>query len=118
MQKRVAFLKKVRDELKLENLDIIGRNIGLDFHYPVQGVITRAVEDTRNTLGNVMNCLQTGGRVYLMKGPNVGPEIRLAKKAWGDFYNLVEDISYKIPETPHERRLLVYQKIKHRDEES
>jgi 16S rRNA (guanine527-N7)-methyltransferase len=115
VQRRVNFLKKVRDELKLEGLEIIGRNVNSDFLYPVQGVITRAVEDTRNTLGNVMNCLQTGGRVYLMKGPNVDPEIAMAQKIWGEYYRLEKDKAYTLPNTPHNRRLLVYQKIKHKE---
>lgn len=113
VQKRVSFLKKVRDELKLENLEIIGRNVNQDFHYPVEGVITRAVEDARNTLGNVMNCLQTGGCVYLMKGPNVDPEIKTALKVWKDYYKLEKDKAYELPNTPHQRRLLVFRKIKH-----
>lgn len=116
VQKRVSFLKKVRDELGLQNLDIIGRNVTEDFKYPVEGVITRAVEDTRNTLGNVMNCLQTGGCVYLMKGPNVDPEIDVAKRVWGEFYQLEKDKHYQLPDTPHERRLLVYRKIKHKED--
>ena len=87
-----------------------------DFHYPVNGVVTRAVEDARNTLGNVMNCLQTGGKVYLMKGPNVGSEISVALKHWGEFYKLSQDVAYKLPQTPHERRLIVFQKIRHREE--
>jgi 16S rRNA (guanine527-N7)-methyltransferase len=118
VQKRVSFLKQVRDDLGLENLDIIGRNVNADFHYPVEGVITRAVEDTRNTLGNVMNCLQTGGCVYLMKGPNVDPEIKVAEKIWGDYYKLEKDKAYSLPQTPHQRRLLVYRKLKHKEMES
>lgn len=116
VQKRVNFLKTVRDELKLENLEIIGRNVGSDFHYPVQGVITRAVEDARNTLGNVMNCLQIGGCVYLMKGPNVDPEIEAALKVWGDYYQLEKDKAYSLPNTPHDRRLIVFRKTAHKEE--
>ena len=112
VQRRVEFLKHVREQLKLENLPIIGRNINLEFFYPVQGVITRAVEDARNTLGNVVNCLQTGGSVYLMKGPNCGPEIEMALEAWGEYFKLTDDISYSLPKTPHERRLLVFEKLK------
>ena len=115
VQKRVSFLKKVREELKLENLDIIGRNVNDDFCYPVQGVITRAVEDSRNTLRNVMSCLQTGGCVYLMKGPNVDPEIKVALTEWKGYYELEKDHSYEIPETPHKRRLLVFRKTKHKE---
>lgn len=112
VQKRVEFLKKVRDEMKLEQLDIIGRNINPFFMYPVQGVITRAVEDIRNTLNNVKSCLQTDGKVYFMKGPGVDPEIKLAAQELGDIYELEEDHHYFLPETKHERRLLVYRKVK------
>jgi 16S rRNA (guanine527-N7)-methyltransferase len=112
VQKRVEFLKSVRSELGLEKLPIIGRNVNSEFFYPVQGVITRAVEDARNTLGNVLNCVQTGGRVYLMKGPNCAPEIPMALDAWGEFFMLEKDIAYEIPKTPHQRRLLVFKKIK------
>jgi 16S rRNA (guanine527-N7)-methyltransferase len=115
VQKRVNFLKKVREQLELQNLEIIGRNVNESFLYPVEGVITRAVEDTSNTLGNVMNCLQVGGCVYLMKGPKVDPELKQAEKKWSDFYKLEKDKSYQLPNTPHERRLLVYRKIKHKE---
>lgn len=118
VQRRVNFLKKVRQDLGLQNLDIIGRNVDKDFVYPVQGVITRAVEDTRNTLGNVMNCLQTGGCVYLMKGPGVDPEIEVAENIWGEFYKLEKNKAYTLPNTTYERRLLVYRKIKHKDSDA
>jgi 16S rRNA (guanine527-N7)-methyltransferase len=112
VQRRVEFLKHVRQEMNLENLPIIGRNINPFFAYPVNGVITRAVEDIRNTLVNSMTCLQTGGCVYFMKGPNVDPEIPLAAKEVGEFFKLEKDIKYSLPHTSHERRLLVYRKIK------
>lgn len=115
VQRRVEFLKKVRENLELEGLDIIGRNVNSDFVYPVQGVITRAVEDARNTLANVMNCLQTGGCVYLMKGPNVDPEIEVALKEWGEYYKLEKNKSYVLPNTENERRLLVFRKMKHKE---
>jgi 16S rRNA (guanine527-N7)-methyltransferase len=112
VQRRVEFLKLVREDMKLEALPIIGRNINPYFAYPVQGVITRAVEDIRNTLTNVLTCLQTGGRVYFMKGPNVDPEIELAAKESGGYYQLIQNTAYDIPQTPHQRRLVVYEKIK------
>lgn len=113
VQKRVEFLKSVRSELGLEDgLDILGRNINGECFLPVQGVITRAVEDASNTLGNVIHTLQTGGRVYLMKGPNCSPEIPMALEKWGQYYRLEKDIAYSLEKTTHERRLLVFQKIK------
>lgn len=114
VQRRVEFLKHVRAEMNLQNLDILGRNINKDCVYPVQGAITRAVEDIGNTLSNVINCLQLGGRVYFMKGPGVDPEIAAAKTAWSEYYRLLEDTAYTLPQSPHERRLVVYEKIKHK----
>ncbi|MGZ3690583.1 MAG: 16S rRNA (guanine(527)-N(7))-methyltransferase RsmG, partial [Pseudobdellovibrio sp.] len=111
VQKRVEFLKTVREELKLENLDIIGRNINEYFVYPVQSVITRAVEDIPNTLRNVMSCLQEGGCVYFMKGPSVDPEIKMAEEL-REFYMLEQDIAYDLKHTENHRRLVVYRKIK------
>ena len=124
VQKRVDFLKQVRDEFGFPYgpgttetgpkapLDILGRNVNEECFVSVNGVITRAVEDASNTLGNVIHALQTGGRVYLMKGPNCGPEIQPALDKWGEYFELERDIAYSIENTPNERRLLVFKKIK------
>lgn len=112
VQRRVEFLKTVREELHLENLPIIGRNINPFFAYPMQSVITRAVEDVGNTLKNVSTCLQTGGRVYFMKGPNVQPELEALTPELQEHYILEKNIFYTLPKTPHERRLLVFKLIK------
>jgi 16S rRNA (guanine527-N7)-methyltransferase len=112
VQRRVEFLKDVREKMNLQELPIIGRNINPFFAYPVHGVITRAVEDIRNTLSNVLSCLQTGGRVYFMKGPNVDPEIPLAQKDFGEYFELDKDIAYELPHTPHKRRLVIFKKVK------
>jgi len=113
VQKRVEFLKKVRLELNLTNLDILGRNINSEFVYPVQGVISRAVEDLRNTLQNVLSCVQVGGHVYFMKGPGVDPEINMVKSSpIMKYYRLIEDVAYELPHTPHQRRLVIFEKIK------
>ncbi len=115
VQKRVEFLKQAREKMKLENLDILGKNITKEFVYPVGGVITRAVEDCRNTLANVIHCLQPHGKVFLMKGPNVEPEIDLALQEWGHYYELEKNIPYLLPHTPHERRLIVFRKIRSKE---
>lgn len=112
VQKRVEFLKQVREELNLDNLDIIGRNINEHFVYPVNGVITRAVEDISNTLRNTMSCLQLGGEVYFMKGPGVDPEIEMAVKNFSEYYELIHNIPYDLPKTENHRRLVVFRKIK------
>lgn len=112
VQKRVEFLKIARDRLELKNLEIIGRNINSQFDYPVNGVITRAVEEVKNTLKNVFSCLNVGGKVFLMKGPYCDPEIPPALSEWSEFYKLTDDIAYTLPETQYQRRLLVFEKIK------
>jgi 16S rRNA (guanine527-N7)-methyltransferase len=111
VQKRVEFLKTVRDELKLQNLDVVGRNINPHFYLPVKGVITRAVEDASNTIENTKSCLMVGGRIYLMKGPNCEPEIEMIQKQ-KQHYTLQADIKYMLPATDINRRLLVIEKIK------
>jgi 16S rRNA (guanine527-N7)-methyltransferase len=112
VQKRVAFLKTVREDLNLQNCDIIGRNINAYFEYPVFGVITRAVEDIRNTLNNTLSCLQVGGRAYFMKGPGVDPEIKMALEQFDGIFKLVQDTHYFLPKTQNERRLVVFEKVK------
>lgn len=112
VRRRVDFLKAAREELKLKNLDIVGRNIDHTFALPVEGVITRAVEDIGLTLGNISQCLNVGGRVFFMKGPNAGPEMEPALKKWGEFYELEKDIDYTLPNTPNARKLIIFRKIK------
>jgi 16S rRNA (guanine527-N7)-methyltransferase len=112
VRRRVDFLKAVRDEMGLKELQVVGRKIDDTFQLPVRGVITRALEDVGQTLQSVSQCLEVGGQVYLMKGPNVDPEIKQAVKRWGEFYALVEDHDYELPNTPHKRRLVVFRKLK------
>lgn len=115
VQKRVEFLKSARENLQLQELGIFGRNINNSFVYPVQGVITRAVEEIDNTLKNCIHSLQTGGEIYFMKGPKVGEEQNRISEEMKIYYKLEKDIEYQLPKTPHKRRLLVYKKIKSPD---
>ena len=75
-------------------------------------MITRALEDISGTLHNVSQCLEVGGQVYLMKGPNVDAEMKKAVLKWEPYYELSEDHTYTLPNSPHERRLVVFKKIK------
>lgn len=113
VQKRVEFLKTVRDQMALKNLDIIGRNINDTFVYPINGAITRAVEGMEHTLQSVINALQLGGEVYFMKGPNLGTEINDALEKWGNYYELKATLPYTLPNTPHERHLVIFRKHTH-----
>lgn len=115
VQRRVEFLKRAREELKLTRpeyqIDILGRNINRECFYPVNGVITRAVEEAVNTLDNCVHCLQNGALAILMKGPNCDPELEHFEKSdIKAYFVLKADIAYSIPSTPHNRRLLIFQK--------
>lgn len=113
VRKRVDFLKAARDEMGLKELQVVGRKVDDSFQLPVKGVITRALQgDIDSTLHAVSQCLEVGGQVYLMKGPNVDQELKPAVRKWGEYYELSEDHDYKLPNTPHERRLIVFKKIK------
>lgn len=110
--KRVTFLKHVRESLELPKLGIFGRNINEAFVYPVNGVITRAVEEINNTLRSVFHCLQTGGEVYFMKGPRATEELERIDEDLLEYFKLTHDIEYNLPKTQHSRRLVVFKKIK------
>ena len=112
VQKKVNYLKELREHLGLSNLDILGRNIDVKTLYPVNGVITRAVETATATLQNVVNCLQSGGRVILMKTPGIETELEEAKAKMSSKYRLIENIDYQLGPTTHERKLVIYEKLK------
>ena len=78
----------------------------------MNGVITRAVEDISNTLTNTLSCLQVGGEVYFMKGPGVDPEIESALKQFDGIFELTMNKAYQLPKTSHDRRLVVFKKVK------
>ena len=111
VQKKVDFLKIVREELELKNLDIIGRKIDADFHYPAPGFITRAVEEIPGNLKRIAHFVPKGGEVYFMKGPNVAEEIKQTQVELKNVFDLKADIPYQIPKTPHDRRLVIYTKL-------
>ncbi len=112
VRRRVDFLKAVREEMKLKELDIVGRKIDETFQLPVKGVITRAFAEIPQTLRGISQCLEVGGEMYFMKGPNCDEEIKLAKRDWSEYFELTDDIKYALPNTPHQRRLVVYKKLK------
>lgn len=109
-QKRVDFLEVARDSLGLQGLEIIGEKITPNFKDLVAGVITRALESIPSTLDRVSGCLSKDGLAIFMKGPNCDPEIQEALQRFGSEYELLQNLSYSIPNTPHQRRLLVFRR--------
>lgn len=110
-QSRVAFLSTACDRLGLAGVQIEGRKIAAGFERPVAGVITRAVEEMTATLDRVSGCLAPDGLVIFMKGPRCDQEIEQASRHFHGMYGLREDRAYRIPHSPHERRLVVFQRL-------
>ncbi len=108
--KRVEFMKNARDKLGLTKVKVLGKYIEPDFMYPLKMVITRAVEESANTISRVDQTLSVGGRVVLMKGPQYKPELARVKNEY-PHYKLVEEHVYSIPNSPHGRSLLCFEKV-------
>lgn len=109
-QNRIDFLIRATAGLGLPSLDVVTRGIAPDYDRPVAGVITRAVEPIGDTLARVAGCLVQDGRVIFMKGPRCDEEIEEAAKTFASAYALADDIPYRIPHTPHRRRLVVFRR--------
>ncbi|MCU0600076.1 MAG: 16S rRNA (guanine(527)-N(7))-methyltransferase RsmG [Desulfobacterales bacterium] len=110
-RKRVDFLEMAVNRLKIEHISVIGTSISSRFETPVQGVITRAVEDITTTLDRVSGCLISGGLAVFMKGPGCDNEIREASVKFQSKFRLMHHIDYHIPHTSQQRRLIVFQRI-------
>jgi 16S rRNA (guanine(527)-N(7))-methyltransferase RsmG len=108
---RAEFLEEVCGRLKLSDVEVFAGKVGSKFPSKVQGVITRAVASIPETLDRVASCLAVGGRMIFMKGPDCEPEIAEARSTHSGSFRLVLDQSYQIPGTPHDRRIVVYERL-------
>jgi 16S rRNA (guanine527-N7)-methyltransferase len=107
-ERRVKFLEDACRKLGLrgvstKKLKATRENLAI----PAAAVITRAVEPIGATIERTANCLGKGGLLLFLKGPSVDPELAEALSAHGDDYELLRDVRYSLPGTPHRRRLLV-----------
>ncbi len=108
---RAEFLETVRDRLELKGLEVFAGKVNSKFPEKVQGVITRAVASIPETLTRVAACLEPGGRMIFMKGPDCDDEIALARTSHAESFRFVADHHYQIPGTPHDRRIVVYERL-------
>jgi 16S rRNA (guanine(527)-N(7))-methyltransferase RsmG len=108
---RAEFLEEVCGRLKLADVEVFAGKVGSKFPKKVQGVITRAVASIPETLDRVRNCLEVGGKMIFMKGPDCSDEIAEAKISHAESFRLVLDQAYQIPGTSHDRRLVVYERL-------
>jgi 16S rRNA (guanine(527)-N(7))-methyltransferase RsmG len=109
--KRVEFLRAAVEQLGLTDVTIIDRKITPAFDRPVSGIITRAVATIDQTLSDIENCLPQKGTIIFMKGPGCEPEIENALKHFAGRYALRRNQAYRIGDTLHERRLVVFERL-------
>jgi len=108
---RAEFLEGACSRLKLEGVEVFAGKVNSRFPRKVQGVITRAVASISETLTRVAGCIEPGGRMIFMKGPDCDDEVAEARTSHADAFGLVLDHPYQIPGTPHDRRLVVYERL-------
>jgi 16S rRNA (guanine527-N7)-methyltransferase len=106
-----VFLREVCRQLALEGVDVYAHKVGSDYPGRVGGVITRAVGSISETLDRVTSCLATGGSMVFMKGPGCAQEMAEAALSHAGVFRLAADHAYTIPGTPHDRRLVVYERL-------
>ncbi len=111
---RAEFLRSVVEALGLKDVEVYAGKIGPKFDRKVGGVITRAVAAIPETLDLVANCLDPGGRMIFMKGPDCDDEIAAAARSHAGAFRLVDDHAYTIPGTTHHRRLVLYERLEGR----
>ena len=107
---RAEFLRQVCERLDLPNVEVYAHKLGPDYPGKVRGVVTRAVASIPETFARVAACLEPGGRMIFMKGPGCDPEIDEANRDWSAQFRLEADHAYTIPGTPHDRRVVVYER--------
>jgi 16S rRNA (guanine527-N7)-methyltransferase len=108
---RAEFLMEICKRLRLGNVEVYAHKLGPDYPATVRGVITRAVGTIAGTLERVMACLGSGDKIIFMKGPRCDHEIEEAEHRAHKFFELAADHHYRIPGTPHDRRLVIYQRL-------
>ncbi|HEX8203854.1 MAG TPA: 16S rRNA (guanine(527)-N(7))-methyltransferase RsmG, partial [Isosphaeraceae bacterium] len=108
---RAGFLREVCARLALADIEVEAGRVGPKFPHRAAGVITRAVASIPETLELVAPVLEPGGRMLFMKGPDCDDEIAEAARTHAGRFRLAGDHAYRIPGTPHARRLVVYEHL-------
>jgi 16S rRNA (guanine(527)-N(7))-methyltransferase RsmG len=110
--RRVAFLNEAITALGLARVTTFKqRVVSQSFVTPMRGVITRAVEPIAKTLLRTSGCTRAGSQIIFMKGPGVDAELREARRDFEPSYKVTLDHAYRLPGTPHERRLVVFERL-------
>jgi len=107
-QKKTRFLRFVKRQLKLENVEVVCQRV--EKYQPLKRfdvVISRAFSELGLYLQLAGHLCHENGQVLAMKGPRIESE----KQANEYGFELVKDIDIKVPYLEAKRRLLIFKKI-------
>lgn len=118
LNKRINFLNNVIDKLKLEKIEAVhgraeemGQNKLYREQYDV--VVSRAVANLSTLIEYLAPFAKVGGKIIVMKGPNVDEEIKNASHALKELNCKIENIkNFNLAGTDNERNVLIIRKIK------
>lgn len=109
-KKRATFLEDTARRLRLGGVRVYPHMVTGLTDFAVQGVITRALESVDETLTRVLHLLPMGGKAIFMKGPEADRDISDISEGNRAAYSLETDRRYTLPDTGHERRIIVFKK--------
>jgi len=110
--RRIAFLNEAIQSLGLARVETFKqRVVSRSFTTPMRGIITRAVEPIQKTLLRTSGSTGIGSQIIFMKGPGVDEELESATREFRDEYRLTLDRPYTLPNTTHDRRLVIFERI-------
>lgn len=109
--RRLAFMEEAVNLLNLANVEFYPHKVGPRFERPINNFITRDFEPAPDSLRRAALIIPPGGKVYLMKGPKVDPELAEAESLpeWNDF-ELEDDRAYSLGSSGIKRRLITWRK--------
>jgi 16S rRNA (guanine(527)-N(7))-methyltransferase RsmG len=109
-KKRASFLEETARALRLSGVRVYPHMVTGLTDFPVQGVITRALEPVDETLARVLHFLPRGGKAIFMKGPEADTDLDGISKDNRSAYTMELDRHYTLPLTDYERRIIVFKK--------
>lgn len=118
LNKRINFLEKVKEELKLENIKLIHSRVedlarNKEYRENIDISVSRAVANLSTLLEYMLPFVKLNGICICMKGPNINEEVEKAHKAIQELGGEITKIEkIYLPNTNIERNILIIKKIK------
>ena len=118
LNKRINFLKELKKELNLNNLELIHSRVedlakNLEYRENIDIIVSRALANLRILAEYMIPFLKIGGECICMKGPNIDNEIEESKKAIEILGGKIERIeNINLLEDDIKRNFIIIKKIR------